>query len=118
MINLDDILSGEPINGHILIKVDLGLVRKDLGLSEDSPIILTEMQEQKFAGASSKGEVIKMATDAFGAAYKEKYGHDVNPPNVGDIVHFVPYQSNRMDKDGEYYLVTDDGIKFIQRKGA
>lgn len=118
MIEVADILAGEPINGHILIKVDLGQIKEDLGLSRDSKIVLTEMQEKTFAGASSKGIVVKMATDAFGNMYKEKYGKEINPPQIGDIVHFVPYQSNRMDKDGEYYLITDDGVKFIQRIGA
>ncbi len=112
-IDTNDILSGEPINGHILIKVDMGQVKENLGLSRDSKIIIS--QEKSFAQASSKGVVVKMATDAFGSKYKEKYGSEINPPKIGDIVHFVPYQSNQMDKDGEYYLVTDDGIKFIQR---
>lgn len=115
---MSDILAGEPINGHILIKVDLDQVKADLGLSKDSKIILTEMQERTFAAASSKGTVVKMASDAFGTKYKEKYGKEINPPKIGDIVHFIPYQSNRMDKDGEYYLITDDGVKFIQRTGA
>lgn len=115
-INKSDILRGEPINGHILIRVDIDQVKEDMGLSRDSKIILTEMQERTFSAASSKGEVVKMASDAFGHKYKEKYGDEIHPPAIGDTVHFVPYQSNQMDKDGEYYLVTDDGIKFIERK--
>lgn len=118
MIETKDILQGEPINGHILIKVDVGQLKEDMGLSRDSKIILTEMQERSFAAASSKGTVVKMASDAFGSKFKEKFGEEINPPAIGDTVHFVPYQSNKMDKEGEYYLITDDGIKFIQRKGA
>lgn len=114
-ISVEDVLRGEPINGHILIKVDLGQVKEDLGLSRDSKIILTESQEMCYAGAASRGIVVKLASDAFGIKYKEKYGNEISPPKVGDIVHFVPYQSNRMDKDGEYYLITDDGVKFIER---
>lgn len=112
-IETSDILKGEPINGHILIKIDLAQVKENLGLSRDSVLYIP--QEKAFAHASSKGVVVKMATDAFGSKYKEKYGHEIIPPTVGDIVHFVPYQSNQMDKEGEYYLVTDDGIKFIER---
>lgn len=115
-IDKKDILNGEPINGHILIQIDLGLVKESLGLSRDSVIELSSMQEKAFAHSSSKGVVVKMATDAFGSKYKEKYGAEINPPKIGDTVHFVPYQSNQMDKDGEYYLITDDGIKFIERK--
>lgn len=113
MIKESDILKGEPINGHILIKVDLGQVKEDLGLSRDSLIEIPK--EKAFAASSSKGVVVKMATDAFGQAYKEKFGSEIEPPKVGDVIHFVPYQSNMMDKNGEYYLVTDDGIKFIER---
>lgn len=110
-----DILNGIPINGHILIKIDLGAVKENLGLSRDSRLVLTEMQEKSFASASTKGLIVKMAKDAFGSKYKEKYGEEIEAPVVGDTVHFVSYQSNMMDKDGEYYLVTDDGIKFFER---
>lgn len=115
MIEEKDILNGEPINGHILIKVDLGQVKEDLGLSRDSKLILTEVQEKTFAGAASRGVVVKLAPDSFGSKYRERYGNEINPPEIGDIVHFVPYQSNKMDKDGEYYLITDDGVKYIER---
>lgn len=114
MIKEEDILRGEPINGHILIKIDNSQVRKDLGMSEDSKIVLPD--EKTYAVGSSKGVVIKMAPDAFGMKYKERFGDEINPPKEGDIVHFVPYQSNMMDKEGKYYLITDDGVKFIERK--
>lgn len=114
-ISKEDVLRGEPINGHILIQIDLDQVKTDLGLTKNSLIELPESLEKQFAGASNRGVVVKMASDAFGDKYKERYGNDIDPPKVGDIVHFVPYQSNRMDKDGEYYLITDDGVKFIER---
>lgn len=118
MILEKDVLNGIPVNGHILIKIDLGQVKEDMGLSRDSKLILTDSQERMYAGASSRGVVVKKAKDAFGSKYKEKYGEETESPDIGDIVHFVPYQSNRMDKDGEYYLITDDGVKFIERKGS
>lgn len=114
MATESEILNGIPINGHILIKVDQGDVKENLGLSRDSALYIP--QEKAFASASSRGVVVKLAKDAFGSKYKEKYGSEIDAPNVGDIVHFVPYQSNMMDKDGEYYLITDDGVKFIERK--
>lgn len=110
----NDILKGEPINGHILIRVDQTQVKEELGLSKDSMLYIP--QEKAFASASSKGVVVKLASDAFGRKYQEKFGDEINPPKVGDIVHFVPYQSNMMDKNGEYYLITDDGVKFIERQ--
>ena len=113
MIKVENIMKGEPINGHILIKIDLGDVKENLGLSRDSALYIP--QEKAFASASSRGTVVKLASDAFGCKYKEKYGEEINPPAIGDIVHFIPYQSNKMDDDGEYYLITDDGVKFIER---
>lgn len=113
-IKTEDVLRGEPINGHILIKIDLGQVKENLGLARDSLIEIPK--EKAFAHSSSRGIVVKMATDAFGSKYKEKYGDEIKPPKIGDIVHFVPYQSNQMDTEGEYYLITDDGVKFIERK--
>ena len=113
-VDVKDILNGIPINGHILIHVDQSQVKEELGLSKDSLLYIP--REKAFASASSKGVVVKLAKDAFGAKYKEKYGDDIDAPQIGDIVHFIPYQSNMMDKDGEYYLITDDGVKFIERK--
>lgn len=109
-----EILRGEPINGHILIKVDKSTIKKELGLSEDSPLYIP--QEKSFASASTRGEVVTMAGDAFGTMYQEKYGEEIKPPVVGDVVHFVAYQSAKLDEDGTYYLITDDGVKFIERK--
>lgn len=116
MIVEADILEGECLNGRIVVKVDIGQIKEDLGLSRDSKLILTDSQEMSFAGASSKGTVIKMAPDAFGQKYREKYGNEINPPKVGDIIHFTPYQSSRMDKNGEYYQVIDECVNFVQRK--
>lgn len=109
-----EVLAGEPINGHIVIKIDQKQVKEDLGLSEDSPLYIP--QERSFAGASSRGKVVKMARDAFGKKYKERFGDDTVSPKVGDVVHFVPFQSAKMDKEGLYYLVTDDSLKFIERQ--
>ena len=112
-ISKEDVLRGEPINGHILIAVDVDEI---LGKSKDSVIQIVESVEQKYAASASRGVIVKMASDAFGSKYKEKYGSEINPPQIGDTVHFVPYQSNKMDNEGEYYLITDDGVKFIERK--
>lgn len=109
-----EILRGEPINGHILIKVDKSTVRKELGMAEDSPIYVP--QEKSFASASTRGEVIRMASDAFGLKYQERFGEEIKPPVEGDTVHFVSYQSAKLDEEGVYYLITDDGVKFIERK--
>lgn len=113
-----DILAGEPINGHILIKVDLAQIREDLGLPADTALELPESYQKQIAHASDKGTIVKMAKDAFGSEYKKRFGQDTVSPKVGDRIHFVSYQSKKMDRNGEYYLVTDDSIKFIERKGA
>jgi hypothetical protein len=113
-----DILNGEPINGHILIKVDLSQIREELNLPNDTRLELPESYQKAIAAASDKGTVVKMAKDAFGSEYKRRFGQDIVAPEVGDRIHFVSYQSKKLDRLGEYYLVTDDSIKFIERKGA
>lgn len=113
MITEKDILAGEPINGHILIKVDKGQVKEDLGIARDSKLYIP--QEKAFACAADRGEVVKMANSAFGDKYKEAFGEDIDSPKIGDIVHFISYQSNQMDDDGEYYLITDDSVKYVER---
>lgn len=113
-----DILNGEPINGHILIKVDLSQIREELNLPSDTKIELPESYQKQIAASSDKGTIIKMAADAFGKEYKKRFGADTVSPNVGDRIHFVSYQSKKMDNLGEYYLVTDDSIKFIESRGA
>ena len=111
--DVEDILKEIPINGNLVIKVDLGQVKENLGLSRDSELIIP--QEKAFASASSLGTVVKKASDAFGKKYQEQYGTDGEYPNVGDLVRFVPYQNSMLDKIGEYYLITDDGVKSIRR---
>lgn len=111
-----DILNGEPINGHILIKVDLSQIREDLGLPMDTALELPESYQKQIAAASDKGTIVKMARDAFGSEYKRRFGQDTVAPKVGDRIHFVSYQSRKMDQKGEYYLVTDDSIKFIEQR--
>lgn len=110
----EDIVKGEPINGFILIQIDRSQVKKDLGLSEDSALYIPH--EENFARSANKGVVVKMAPDAFGTKYKETYGADVKPPSEGDVVYFVPYQASQLDNEGEYFLIADDSVKFIERQ--
>ena len=110
-----EILSCEPINGTLVVKVDMDMVKEDLGLSKDSKIILTEMQEKTFAGASSRAKIVSMAEDAFGAAYRERYGVEINPPKVGDYVYFTAYRPSKLDQDGEYFKIKDDSVDLIVR---
>lgn len=111
-----DILAGEPINGHILIKVDLKQIREELNLPLDTTIELPESCQKQIAAAADKGTIVKMAVDAFGKEYKKRFGEDTISPEIGDRIHFVSYQSRKMDDKGEYYLVTDDSIKFIEKR--
>jgi co-chaperonin GroES (HSP10) len=108
-----DILEVEPINGHILIKVDLAQIRKELNLPSDTRLELPESYRKAIAAASDKGVIIKMAADAFGSEYKKRFGEDTYTPKVGQTVLFTSYQSRKLDDNGEYYLLTDDSIKFV-----
>lgn len=110
-IHEKDVLAGRCLNGRIVVKIDQDQVKEDLGLSKDSPLYIPH--ERAFAGAASRGKVVKMAPDAFGQAYKEKYGDEVVPPKEGQYILFTPYQSAQIDKEGLYYLVIDDGVHFV-----
>ncbi len=110
-----EILSCEPINGTLVVKVDLDMVKEDLGLSKDSKLILTEMQEKTFAGASSRAKIVSMAKDAFGAKYQERSCVEIDPPKVGDHVYFTAYRPAKLDAEGEYYKIKDDSVDLIVR---
>lgn len=110
-----EILNCDPINGTIIIQVDLGQIKEDLGLSRDSKLVLTDMQEKRFAGATSRGKIIKLSEDAFGAKYQERYGVQIKPPEIGDHVFFTPYQIDKLDAEGEFYKVKDDSIDLVLR---
>jgi hypothetical protein len=58
----------------------------------------------------SKGRILKMAPDAFGEAFKDRYGSDYEVPSVGDVVYFIPNESYRLDPNDEYHLVGDCDI--------
>ena len=111
----NEILRCEPINGTLVVKVDLGMVKEDLGLPRDSELILTEMQEKAYAGATTRGKVISMSSDAFGAKYQERYGAEIAPLKVGDFVYFSAYSPAKLDTDGEYYKIKDDSVDLILR---
>jgi hypothetical protein len=97
------------------VKIDSDMVKEDLGLSKDSKLILTEMQEKTFAGASSRAKIVSMARDAFGAKYQERYGVEIDPPKVGDFVYFTAYKPSKLDQDGEYFKIKDDSVDLIVR---
>lgn len=114
-MKISEILSCEPINGTLVVKVDTDMVKEDLGLSKDSKLILTEIQEKTFAGASSRARIVSMAKDAFGAKYQERYGVEIDPPKVGDYVYFTAYRPSKLDQDGEFYKIKDDSVDLIVR---
>lgn len=114
-MKISEILSCEPINGTLVVKVDTDMVKENLGLSKDSKLILTEMQEKTFAGASSRARIVSMAKDAFGAKYQERYGVEIDPPKVGDYVYFTAYRPSKLDQDGEFYKIKDDSVDLIVR---
>ena len=63
----------------------------------------------------SKGKIIKMAEDAFGTYFMERYGAMEKTPQVGDTVHFIPCQSHKFDVENKYHLINDSDIVAYER---
>ena len=64
-----------------------------------------------------KGIILKRANDAYGECFKAKYGDDVEIPEVGDTVMFIPGQAYKVDLDGKYIVIKDEDVMLIKRQG-
>jgi hypothetical protein len=58
----------------------------------------------------SKGKILKMAPDAFGHAFSDRYGQDGDKPVIGDTVFFIPNESYKIDVEDKYHLIGDCDI--------
>jgi hypothetical protein len=64
----------------------------------------------------TKGIIVDMAPDAFGKAFQDRYGDDMEYPVLGDTVWFIANENYRVDSEGKYHLISDDGIVGFKRK--
>lgn len=62
-----------------------------------------------------KGVIVKMAKDAYGEAFKAKYGDDIDAPGIGDTVMFIPGQAYKTDLEGKYLIIKDEDVMAIER---
>lgn len=112
----------QPFLGRMLIEVVRDSaedhVKKQMastGVSEEF------LQKFEIAGVKnkktpiSKGKIVKMASDAFGQAFTDRYGTDFTKPEIGSIVFFIPNESYRIDANDQYHLVGDCDIVAYQK---
>lgn len=88
--------------------------RKALKMSENSPIILPEM-DWKARVPLKKGKIIDMAVDCFGLAFEHNYGADCaqfarKHIKCGTVVMFIPEGTYKVDAEGKYHIINDTGI--------
>lgn len=58
-----------------------------------------------------KARVLSMAEDAFGEAFRRKYGQEIKDiPKVGDVVYYIPGQAYKIDAAGKYFYINDEDI--------
>ena len=104
----------KPFLGRILMKAlddDVEqFVREKAGLSKNSLIALPEDYKQKHSVPVKKGEIIDMAVDAFGEAFKKRYGEVGYTPVIGDAVMYIPGQDYRVDLEDKYRMIADEDI--------
>lgn len=105
----------KPFLGRILteaVEDDISEYMKEkAGISKNSLIALPENYIQKHSVPVKKGKIVDMAVDAFGDAFRSRYGHDVGEiPGIGDVVMFIPGQSYKVDIDERYHMLADEDV--------
>lgn len=94
-------------------------VLKKSGVSIDSKIVIpvgeTDMDGTFKLKAKRydvrKGYIVDMAEDAFGEAFKNKYGSDIKvTPKVGDIIYYIPGQAYKVGFDLDIICIADEDI--------
>lgn len=93
-------------------------MKAETNVSEDflKSIILPDSMKSKKTPIS-KGRVVKKSPDAFGKAFSDRYGDDMDFPKNGDIVFFIPNESYKLDQEDKYHLIGDcDIVAFTKGK--
>ncbi len=56
-----------------------------------------------------------MACDAFGEAFKKRFGNDFAKLSIGDTVWFVSHEEYSLDAEGKYAIISDQDIRAFER---
>jgi len=119
MVKEDNVLP-KPFLGRLLIEaMDADVeehLKKAVGLSSDSRLALPDSYKEQNSVPVKKGRVIDMAVDAFGDAFRNKYGEVGKTPELGDVVYFIPGQSYKIDIEAKYHLISDEDIMATETK--
>jgi hypothetical protein len=99
-----------PFNGRLVVEVikeDVKEYLKEQYGMKNSVIALPDSMAENTYVPCNKGKILKMAPDAYGEGFKNRYGDNGLYPEVGDTILFVPMQSEVIDREGKYHLVSD-----------
>ena len=119
-MNIDDI---EPFLGRLLLEVEKDSAEQHLkdqyaksGVSREflDKFELPETVKQKNTQIH-KGKIIKKAPDAFGQAFRDRYGDDMRSPVIGDVVYFIENESYPLDPNKVFHLIGDCDIVAYRR---
>lgn len=126
----------EPFLGRMIVEVitesTAEFKRRQLGIKKDSLIAVPDevfgmqtiyddygnahqvKEEQRATVPHKHGKILKIAPDAFGEAFMNRYKCPTKL-NVGDIVWFVPMQTYKLDEKGKFHIIGDEDIIAYKR---
>lgn len=110
----------EPFLGRMIVRITTAdaekYIREQAGLSGKGLIDLSAVTKGK-KPPTTRGVIISMAPDAFGEAFKSRYGSDcTNIPSLGDEIAFVNNDSYPVNLAGTHHLIADQDIVGIYRR--
>lgn len=116
------IINKEPFLGRLIVEVLRDSAEEHIKKQEEAKGVSREFLDQfEIVGTKgkktqiTKGKIVKMAPDAFGAMYKERYGEDGVKLNIGDVVYWIPNDSYRVDPNDEYHVISDCNIVMYEK---
>lgn len=112
----------QPFLGRLVLEIVRDSADEHLKKQYESTGVSREFLSQfEIAGTKNKktpivkGRIVKKAPDAFGQAFRDRYGNDFNEPEIGNIVYFIPNETYRLDPNDQYHLVGDCDIVAYER---
>lgn len=107
----------EPFLGKIIVEIvteDIEDYLKEIhGIGKSSLIVLPDTVKIGRMPLQ-KGKIVKKAQDAFGEAFRQRYGNDFKEPKDGDVVWWIPNQSYKIDIYDKFHAITDQDIVLVE----